>query len=154
MLCWDTMQRSPWVSRLAATYAMTQDEFFQYALDTEPLADHRLDRQPPRHLVDDLSGRTGVPPARIWAMTLVGYVPWLIDTLDTTDAACLHTYATQYQTLLRCHTPWMSKDSTIVKLASTASPGWGNPIRAITPCVWPVSAPIGSRICASFGSCV
>jgi len=88
---------------------MTQEEFFRYALDTEPLADHLLDRQPPMRLVHDLSVRTGVQPARIWAMTLAGYVPWMIDTLDTTDAACLHTYATQYQTLLQCHTPWMSK---------------------------------------------
>src|SRR6266851_9551887 len=100
---------SSWVSRLAHEYEMTQEEFFRYALDTEPLADHLLDRQPPMRLVHDLSVRTGVQPARIWAMTLAGYVPWMIDTLDTTDAACLHTYATQYQTLLQCHTPWMSK---------------------------------------------
>jgi hypothetical protein len=100
---------SSWMFRLAQQYAMTWQEFFHNALGTAVLAEDLLDRQPPVALVHDLAVRTGVPPARIWAMTLTGYVPWLIDTLDTDDATCLRTYATQYQTLLRRQTPWMSK---------------------------------------------
>jgi hypothetical protein len=68
-----------------------------------------LDRQPPESLVQTLAVRTGVPPERIWAMTLAGYVPWIIDTLDPDDADCLSTYATQYQTLLSRQTPRMAK---------------------------------------------
>ena len=100
---------SSWVFRLAQQYAMTWQEFFHDALGTAVLAEDCLDRQPPVALVHDLALRTGVPPARIWTMTLTGYVPWLIDTLETDDATCLYTYATQYQTLLRRQTPWMSK---------------------------------------------
>src|SRR5713101_2240798 len=100
---------SSWVFRLAQQYAMTWQEFCHGALGTEVLAEDLLDRQPPVALVHALAVRTGVPPERIRTMPLTGYVPWLIDTLDTDDATCLSTYATQYQTLLRRQTPWMSK---------------------------------------------
>jgi hypothetical protein len=100
---------SSWVLRLARAYEMTWEAFFHDALGADVLTDHLLDRQPPVSLVQDLAVRTGVQPERLWAMTLTGYVPWLIDTLDTDDATCLSTYATQYQTLLRRQTPWMSK---------------------------------------------
>ena len=100
---------SSWVSRLAHEYDMTWEAFLGDGLGMEPL-DHRcLDRQPPRPLVHALAIRTGVKPERIWSMTLASYVPWIIDTLDCHDAACLTTYATQYRILLRRHTPWMSK---------------------------------------------
>ena len=98
-----------WVFRLAQAYDMTWEEVFPYALGTEVLTDDVLDREPPMSLVQELSLRTRVQPERLWAMTLAGYVPWLIDTLDVNDAACLSTYATQYQTLLNRQTPWMSK---------------------------------------------
>lgn len=100
---------SSWVFRLAQAYEMTWEEFFGDALGIDPLSDRLLDRQPPISLVQTLAVRTGVPPERIWTMTLSGYVPWIIDTLDTDNAACLSTYATQYQTLLKRQTPWMSK---------------------------------------------
>src|SRR6266851_524831 len=100
---------SSWVFRLAQQYAMPWQEFCHGALGTEALTEDLLDRQPPVALVHALAVRTGVPPERIWTMPLTGYVPWLIDTLDTDDATCLSTYATQYQTLLRRQTPWMSK---------------------------------------------
>src|SRR5712671_4884500 len=92
---------SSWVFRLAREYEMTWEAFFHDALGADILTDALLDRQPPVSLIQDLAMRTGVPPKRIWAMTLTGYVPWLIDTLNTDDATCLSTYATQYQTLLR-----------------------------------------------------
>ncbi len=100
---------SSWVFRLAQEYEMTWDEFFCDALGTDPLSDRLLDREPSEALVQTLAVRTGVRPERIRIMTLSGYVPWLIDTIDTDDAACLSTYATQYQTLLQRQTPWMSK---------------------------------------------
>jgi len=100
---------SSWVFRLAQEYEMTWEEFFGDALRTDPLSDRLLDRQPPVSLVQTLAVRTGVQPERIWMMTLSGYVPWIIDTIDTDDADCLSTYATQYQTLLKRQTPWMSK---------------------------------------------
>jgi hypothetical protein len=88
---------------------MTWDALFGDGLGMEPLDAQCLDRQPPRPLVHALAMRTGVKPERIWSMTLSGYVPWIIDTLDTADATCLSTYATQYQTLLTRQTPWVSK---------------------------------------------
>ncbi len=100
---------SSWVSRLAHEYEMTWEAFFGDGLGTEPFDDRCLDRQPPMRLVQELATRTGVKPERIWSMTLAGYVPWIIDTLDCHDAACLPMYATQYRTLRRRHTPWMSK---------------------------------------------
>lgn len=100
---------SSWVSRLAHEYEMTWEAFFCDGLGMEPLDTQCLDRQPPRPLVQTLARRTGVKPERIWSMTLSGYVPWIIDTLDTADATCLSTYATQYQTLLTRQTPWVSK---------------------------------------------
>lgn len=88
---------------------MTWEAFFCDGLGTEPPSDRCLDQQPPMPLVQVLAMRTGVKPERIGSMTLASYVPWIIDTLDSHDAACLTTYATQYRTLLRRHTPWMSK---------------------------------------------
>jgi hypothetical protein len=118
---------SSWVFRLAREYERTWEAFLHDALGADTLTDSLLDRQPPVSLVQDLAVRTGVPPERIWTMTLTGYVPWLIDTLDTDNATCLSTYATQYQTLLRRQTPWMSKGLYNRKTGRYCLPWLGEP---------------------------
>lgn len=100
---------SSWVFRLAQAYEMSWEAFFCEALGRDPVEAPVLDRQAPASLVQTLSVRTGAPPERIWSMTLASYVPWIIDTLDDQDSACLSTYATQYRTLIRRQKPWMSQ---------------------------------------------
>jgi hypothetical protein len=59
-------------------------------------------------LVNTLATRTGIHEKSIRAMTLQGYVPWIIDTLDVNNSECLKNYATQYRTLLSPKIKWIS----------------------------------------------
>lgn len=72
---------SSWVDRLAAVYGLTRRAFLRSAWDADPAPDgEMLDAGGgPPGLVDALAERTGVPAARIRAMTLAGYVPGLLD---------------------------------------------------------------------------
>ncbi len=123
---------SSWVFRLAQQYAMPWQEFCHGALGTEVLAEDLLDRQPPVALVHALAVRTGVPPERIWTMTLTGYVPWLRHCSGARHRGC-------------------PRGSPIGQPAAIAFRGCVSRARATTRSVWPVCVPIPSRICVSFG---
>ena len=71
---------SSWVDRLAACYRLKRREFLRLAFDADPASsDSELDTAAGSPgLADALAERTGVPPGRIRAMTLAGYVPDLI----------------------------------------------------------------------------
>lgn len=68
---------------------------------------HLIDRNPPDHLIAKLATYTGVDETNIRTMTLQGYVPWIIDTLDSYNSECLKHYATQYRTLLPPEIKWI-----------------------------------------------
>ena len=100
---------SSWLDRLAEAYGLDAGDLLAGAFGLERIPRHRLDRDPQDGLVAGLSDRTGVPARRLRTMTLSGYVPWIVDTLDAHDGGCLAMYATQYRVLLRQGAGWMSK---------------------------------------------
>jgi hypothetical protein len=91
---------SSWLDRLALSYNLTLDDLLTWGLGVSPSLPHELDRDPPADLLRALSVQTGVSPARLHKMTLRSYVPWILDTLDQQDSACLDNYGAQYRTLL------------------------------------------------------
>jgi hypothetical protein len=73
---------SSWVDRLARAYGLNGAAFLRRASIAEAPPDAAgLDEAPDPHLVEALSGRTGVPVERVCAMTLARYAPALIDSL-------------------------------------------------------------------------
>lgn len=99
---------SSWISRLAKEYNLSTGELFSNALSVKYIRNHLIDYDPPDELITKLSVCTGVHETNIRAMTLQGYVPWIVDTLDDNDSECLKHYATQYRTLLPPKIKWMS----------------------------------------------
>lgn len=72
---------SSWLWRLAAAYDMGAGEFAEAALDIKSLDISLVDYWPPAALIVKLVERTGVAVGRIRAMTMAGYVPYLLDSL-------------------------------------------------------------------------
>lgn len=99
---------SSWISRLAKEYSLSSDELLNNISSTKLPRNHLIDRDPSDELITTLSAYTGVHEKSIRAMTLQGYVPWIIDTLDVNNKECLKHYATQYRTLLPPEIKWMS----------------------------------------------
>jgi hypothetical protein len=62
-----------------------------------------LDIAPPLSLLTMLSQRSGVELDRLRYMSIVGWVPWLLDSLDDQVPAALETYAFQCSVLLPQH---------------------------------------------------
>ena len=78
---------SSWLLRLAAVYGMSVEQLVRHNLgaasfDLVDRNDGGLDRDPPPGVLDALHERTGVPREQVARMTIAGWVPWLVDTLD------------------------------------------------------------------------
>jgi len=116
-----------WLNRLAEVYGMSVEELVRHGLAPPGLdrPDHLtsvLDLDPPAGLLAALAERTGVPLDQLRHMTIGGWVPWLLDTLDTEPApgAAFDTYVHQESVLLtakerpRRHVPgwraWLPTD--------------------------------------------
>lgn len=99
---------SSWISRLAQEYNLSAGELLRNTLSIKPIRNHLIDRDPPNDLIIKLAACTGVHETSIRAMTLQGYVPWIIDTLNIYDSECLKLYASQYRILLPSNIKWMS----------------------------------------------
>jgi hypothetical protein len=89
---------SSWLSRVAACYQMDVHELLVLDLGHSQLDD--LDTAPPTSLLTALAQRSGVAFERLREMSLVGWVPWLLDSLDDSVPAALETYAFQCSVLL------------------------------------------------------
>lgn len=72
---------SSWLWRLADAYDMGAGEFAEAALGINRLDIGLVDYWPSAALVKKLAERTGVAAGRIRAMTMAGYVPYLLDSL-------------------------------------------------------------------------
>jgi len=87
---------SSWVDRLAAAYELESYEFLRSMLDADPPPDAvELDGGRRPDLVTAFANRTGVPLARVRAMTLAGYAPELIDTTEP-SAGLFEAYACRF----------------------------------------------------------
>jgi len=59
-----------------------------------------LDTAPPLSLLTALSRRSGIELDRLRCMSVAGWVPWLLDSLDDSVPSALETYAFQFSVLL------------------------------------------------------
>ena len=89
---------SSWLNRVAACYRMDVHELLAHDLGHCQLDD--LDIAPPSSLLMVLAQRSGVELERLREMSLAGWVPWLLDSLDDSLPAALETYAFQCSVLL------------------------------------------------------
>lgn len=81
---------SSWLIRVADAYGMTPGQLVRhnlgpasFELREQNLSD--LDMEPPPGMLEALHERTGVPRDQLASMTIAGWVPWLLDTLDPTQ---------------------------------------------------------------------
>ena len=97
---------SSWLHRLATVYEMGADELVRHDL-TPPGAPalgpiRSLDMEVPSELIATLAERTGVPEQRLRRMTVAGWVPWLLDSLqpEPSPGVAFETYVRQDSVLL------------------------------------------------------
>lgn len=92
---------SSWLHRLATVYGMPLDQLVRHDLTPPgapvPGSIGSLDLEVPSELITILAARTGVPPAQVRRMTVAGWVPWLLDSLqpEPTPGAAFDTYVRQ-----------------------------------------------------------
>jgi hypothetical protein len=97
---------SSWLIRVAGAYGMTPGQLVRHNLGPASfeLGDQNpsdLDMEPPPGMLEALQERTGVPRDQLARMTIAGWVPWLLDTLDPTQGtAAFDTYVQQDSVIL------------------------------------------------------
>jgi hypothetical protein len=79
---------------------MDVSDLLQHDLGFGPV--HELDMRPPAALLEMLAQRSGVELDLLHSMTLAGWTPWLLDSLDPEPSA-FETYAYQFSVLLPLH---------------------------------------------------
>ena len=89
---------SSWLNRVAACYEMDVHELLVNDLGYSQLND--LDTAPPSSLLTALARRSGVEFERLRGMSLAGWLPWLLDSIDDSVPAALETYTFQCSVLL------------------------------------------------------
>ena len=92
---------SSWLRRVAACYQMDARDLLAHDLGHGQVDD--LDTAPPLSLLTVLSQRSGIELDRLRCMSVAGWVPWLLDSLDDQIPAALETYAFQCSVLLPRH---------------------------------------------------
>ena len=92
---------SSWLRRVAACYQMEVRDLLAHDLGHGQVDD--LDTAPPLSLLTVLSQRSGIALDRLRCMSVAGWVPWLLDSLDDQIPAALETYAFQFSVLLPRH---------------------------------------------------
>jgi len=89
---------SSWLQRVAARYQMDLYDLLEHDLGHGRVDD--LDTAPPPALLTALSLRSGIELERLRCMSFAGWVPWLLDSLDSRIPDALETYAFQFSLLL------------------------------------------------------
>jgi hypothetical protein len=101
-----------WLNRTALIYGLSIEDLVRHNLAV-PGSDYAdqpvdlLDVNTPAGILSSLTARTGVSLDRVRKMTIAGWAPWLLDTLEpdpegnTTAGAAFDTYVQQNSVLLR-----------------------------------------------------
>lgn len=75
-----------WLHRLATVYGMSLDQLVRHDLippgAPAQVPTGSLDLDAPSELITTLAARTGVPVEQVRRMTIAGWVPWLLDSLQ------------------------------------------------------------------------
>ena len=77
---------SSWLRRLGATYQMSVAELIEHGLGRDRKTVHDLDLDPPLPLLDVPSERSGIDRHRLQQMSLAGWMPATVDSLDRRPA--------------------------------------------------------------------
>lgn len=89
---------SSWLSRVARCYGMSLQDLLKYNLGQSH--GDELDYTPPMSLLTTLNERSGVALGRLRHMSFAGWMPWLFDSLDSSEPSALETYVFQLSVLL------------------------------------------------------
>lgn len=89
---------SSWLQRVATCYQLDMRLLLEHDLGHGRIDD--LDSSPPPALLTLLAQRSGIELDRLRCMSLAGWVPWLLDSLDDSIPSSLDTYAFQFSVLL------------------------------------------------------
>jgi hypothetical protein len=96
---------SSWLARVAGVYGLPVRDLLRHnlgqasALADDPAAAD-LDWDPPAAVLAALDERTGAGVGELRRMTIAGWVPWLLDTLDDGGQEAFDTYVRQHSVLL------------------------------------------------------
>lgn len=90
---------SSWLRRIAEDYRFSVTELLDHDLGQAGLPLKDLNLAPPTALLETLARRTGVAPGRVARMSLPGWTPWLLDSLEP-DSSAFETYVHQLSVLL------------------------------------------------------
>ncbi|MEQ1486658.1 TniQ family protein [Methyloglobulus sp.] len=88
---------SPWLCRVAACYEMDLMDLLLYEWGKRQIID--LDIRPPDGFLETIASRSGIDLNTLRCMTIVGWVPWLIDSFDL-DGDSFNCYVNQFSVLL------------------------------------------------------
>ncbi|WP_298945323.1 TniQ family protein [uncultured Microbacterium sp.] len=95
-----------WLHRLATRYGMDLDQLVRHDLTPPgapaPGSTGSLDLDAPSELITILAARTGVPVEQVRRMTIAGWVPWLLDSLqpEPVPGGAFDTYVRQDSVLV------------------------------------------------------
>lgn len=89
---------SSWLHRIAVCYRMDVRDLLESDLSHAQVDD--LDIAPPPSLLTALSQRSGIELDKLRLMSLTGWTPWLLDSLDAQMPDALETYTLQFSVLL------------------------------------------------------
>nr|WP_276515116.1 TniQ family protein [Citrobacter freundii] len=89
---------SSWINRVALCYQMDVHDLLEHDLGHGQVDD--LDTVPPLSLLTALSQRSGIKLGQLRCMSVAGWAPWLLDSLDDRLSAALETYVFQFSVLL------------------------------------------------------
>lgn len=95
---------SSWLERIGGAYGLTGLDLLAPDWKDAWVAGTGIDGDPPEPLIRWLARKTGLGPRRIRAMTLSGYVPFLLDGL-TPPAASLTSYVARFRLVSRQDEP-------------------------------------------------
>ncbi|WP_327116233.1 TniQ family protein [Nocardia sp. NBC_01730] len=94
---------SSWLARIAGLYGLPVRELLGPNLGVIAEIPDYLDEDPPPALLPAVAHASGVPLARLKAMTLPGWVPWLFDSFPMPESdgeETFYTYVRQHSVLL------------------------------------------------------
>ncbi len=89
---------SSWLERQASSYGYRSDDLLIHDLGFPALSSEELDASPPAQLLVHLAERSGISVERLCAMTIQGWVPQLIDSLEP-DIESYSAYVREYELL-------------------------------------------------------
>lgn len=87
-----------WIMRIASLYDMEPKNLlmYEFGINLEVHNLYSIDLNPPINLLNGLSERTGIELNTIKALTTEGYIPLLIDTLESSETTVFNDYTNQF----------------------------------------------------------